>query len=319
MLWFAHAVGVCRGVSTWVSKEIAMGLRGRVLLCVFTACVAAAMADELRLSTGEVLRGAVVERTVDEVVFDHPVLGKLKIPADKVTSLKTAVPVTVPPPPPPPKVWASQIEAGFNGTRGNSTTTASHLAILAVRKTKLHALKLDAAHYYSSSNRRSTKNKFTAGLLKDWFLPDSPWLAFASARYDKDKFESWDHRLAGHAGMGHQVIQRPDLNAKLRFGVGAAKEWGSDDDSVRPEALAGGELEWQVNERQKFATGTTIYPDLSDAGEFRSLSYANWTVDIDRADGLSLKFGVEHEYQSVVDDDADNTDWRFFSALVFKY
>lgn len=284
--------------------------------CLIAAVAATAGAHDVVLVTGDVLHGEVAQHTAEQLVLDHPVLGKLAIPADKIKRVTPAVTIT---PPPPPKPWTRQLEAGVSGTRGNSTTSNSRVAIVAVRKTARHELKLDAAHYFASSNRRTTKSKFTAGILNDWLKTDSPWLYFAGARVDQDEFQSWDRRISGHVGTGRKVLDGPSLKGKVRVGAGAAKEWGSNDDTIRPEAMLGGEIAWAVSERQKIAAATTLFPDLGDPGEFRALTTLEWATDIDRVQGLVLKLGLEHEYQTQTDPGVENGDLRFHSSLVLKF
>ena len=281
--------------------------------CLAAAVAATAAAHDVVLVTGDVLHGEVAQHTTQQLVLDHPVLGKLIIPADKIKRVTPAVAIT------PPSPWTRQLEAGVSGASGNATTSNSRVALVAVRQTDRSKLTLDASHNYASSNHRSSKDKFTAGLLHDWLVPESPWFAFASARVDADQFQSWDQRIAGHAGVGRQVVDRAHVKGNLRGGLGAAKERGSDDEELRPEALLGGELAWQISERQKLTAATRLYPDLADAGEFRALSNLAWTIAIDRAEGLSLKLGLEHEYQSQADPGNDSSDFRYISAIVLQF
>ena len=59
-----------------------------VLVIVAMITFAADPTWEIELTTGEVLRGQLVEQTDDAVVFEHPVLGRLTIPAGSVASLR---------------------------------------------------------------------------------------------------------------------------------------------------------------------------------------------------------------------------------------
>ncbi len=296
-----------------------MAHRLRLATCLVAAAAAAAHAQEVVLTTGDVLHGKVAAHTTEQLVLEHPVLGTLEIPAASVLRVTPGVPITQPPAAPPPKLWARELAAGISGARGNSDTTDARIGIVATRKTDRTALKLDAAYYYGSANAASNKNKLTAGLLHDWLRPGSPWLYFAKARWDLDQFQSWDCRISGHGGAGYRLVEREGLSAKLRLGAGASKEWGSDDDGLRPEALLGGEVAWRISERQKLGAGTTLYPDLSDAGELRALSTVNWDIALERADGLQLRLGLEHEYQSIVDAGNDHSDLRLLTSLVFRF
>ena len=60
---------------------------------------------ELELTTGDILRGKLVEQSGDILVLEHPVLGRLTIPAGLVQVLRE-LPATVPSVAPPPAVPA---------------------------------------------------------------------------------------------------------------------------------------------------------------------------------------------------------------------
>jgi len=101
--------------------------------------------------------------------------------------------------------------------------------------------------------------------------------------------------------------------------MGAIKEFNSPDEDVRPEALAGVDFSWQINERQSLNFSNYVYPDLGETGEFRNVTAVDWTIKIDQADGLSLKFGINNEYESNAPSDAEKNDLKYFGALVFDF
>ena len=61
-------------------------LAGIAAALVALALTTLGLADQVHLSSGEVLTGNVVEQTAEKVVIEHPVLGRLEIPSDSVTS-----------------------------------------------------------------------------------------------------------------------------------------------------------------------------------------------------------------------------------------
>lgn len=315
-------------------------------------------ADLIRLNTGEVLQGKVVATTAEVVTFSHPVLGELKIPAANVqaTALGDAplpplpvdpnspavaqpAPVVAPQPAPAPAPeptepageeikpapyqlfpgWDSSFEFGFSGSTGNSEQTNVYAAFKTLNETASDRWKIDASYLFAKQDGERTENEFTTGVLKDWLLPDSPWFYFAQGRYDYDEFESWDQRVALNGGIGLDWIKQENLRVTFRVGGGAKREFGSDNDEWTPEGLAGAEVEWKITDRQTFNAATTYYPDLSDTSEFRIISSADWTLKIDKMDGVSIKLGVKHEYESEVDPGNDRNDLKYFGALVFDF
>ena len=110
-----------------------------MLACLIVLCVPFMVADPpthaLTLSTGEVLRGHLIEQTADQVVFEHPVLGRLVLsandvkgivdltvdkPADQPAPVDAEPPDEAVPKPPAAPKWKSRVDIGFTGSAGVS-------------------------------------------------------------------------------------------------------------------------------------------------------------------------------------------------------
>ena len=215
--------------------------------------------------------------------------------------------------------WDNKLTLGFGVSSGNTDRANVASVYVMTRETDRSKLTFDAAYFYAEDDGNKSENRFTTGLLHDWLFPNSRWLIFADVRYDYDEFQSWRHRLAFHVGPGYKLIDEDKIKLTLRAGIGAAKEWLSENDGWRPEALAGADFDWKISENQGFAATFRIFPDLDDFGEYRTRTTAGWKMDIDRADGLALTLGLLHEYQSVVDDGRDNDDLKIFGGLTFDF
>ena len=215
--------------------------------------------------------------------------------------------------------WKSKVVVGAGATTGNTDNQSFHAGLSSLRERVAERTEIDLHYYYGATDGDRTENRFTAGLLQDWLVADSPWLYFAKARYDYDEFNSWEQRVAVHAGVGYEFIDREDLSLVGRVGLGLIKEVNSANDGIRPEGLLGLDLRWDITERQTLEAGTTLYPDLGDLGEFRTISYARWDVLVDEASNLSFNIGVEHEYQSVVDPGREKNDFRITAGLLFEF
>lgn len=312
-------------------------------LLLSVSLMAAAGADEVRLVGGDTLIGVIVERTDEAVIFDHPLFGRMTIPREQVTSAVTdaereaalsappaetgAVETTdaapsaeaeLPAPKPAP-TWKSRFTLAASGSLGNTDTQSFTAGITSRRESETMNTLFDTAYYFGARDGDRNENKFTAGLRNDWLMPDSPWFIFAQGRYDYDQFQSWDHRVSGHAGLGYQWIDDENFKLAFRAGLGAIKEWGSDNDNLRPEGLLGTDLWWRISEKQTFEFGATAYPDLDDGGEFRTVTRAAWNALIDESLNLSLSAGLLHEYQSQVDSGKKRNDLKIFAGLSFDF
>jgi putative salt-induced outer membrane protein YdiY len=309
-----------------------------VFAALFVALsTALAAADTITLTTGETLLGKVVQQTEDAVTFDHPVLGQLTIPAGKVKAVvvgapdaetKPVAPPEAPPAAPAPKPaektgffggWKARLEAGANAADGNSEYLNLYLAFKAKKEDKRDRWAFDSAYFLNQSQGQRSKDQFYAALRKDWLVPDTPWYYFAEGRFDYDRFASYDQRLSAAAGAGYEWIKTDKITLGTRLGLGASREFGSQDQNIRPEALVGADLDWKIDDGQTLAAKTTYYPDLGQLGEFRWLNAVEWLIKINRDNGISLKLGAEHEHNSAVDPGVKNNDVKLYAALVWDF
>ena len=139
---------------------------------------------------------------------------------------------------------------------------------------------------------------------------------------DWDEFQDWDRRGSLGAGVGYLAVDQDALKLRLRAGLNAAREWGAsnaDDNRWRPEALAGAELNWKINETNTFDAKAIVYPDLRDSGKYRVLSEAGWSIKLAKDSGLSLKLGVADEYDTHREAPFKKNDLRFFAALLYEF
>jgi putative salt-induced outer membrane protein YdiY len=234
-------------------------------------------------------------------------------------SQSETVPIEPATQPAAPPEWKFKLVVAAAGASGNTENGTMSALLAGVRETPRLKTSFDAGYFYGQSDGDRSQNRFTVGGRNDWLNPDSKWFYFADIRYDVDEFQSWDSRINGHVGIGYRLIQPPKLTLNLLAGVGAVKEFGSDNEDVRPEALLGIEGQYDFSEKHSIKFDSTVYPDLSDLGEYRWVSNFGWSYLLDQEDRLSLTAGVQHEYQSQVDPGRHHSDVRFFAGLQLDF
>jgi putative salt-induced outer membrane protein YdiY len=289
----------------------------RILLAVAAlsmALVGAARADDVELVTGEKLTGTIVSRDANNIVLDHPVLGRLTIPVERLKP---------PAPPVPPKSpWTYRAELGASGSQGNVDQNALHAAVGAILDDDKRRLKMDLTYSRATVESVKTEDKTTLEILHDWKFAGSKWSLFAAGRMDWDKFQSWDRRASVGGGVGYAVSDTDKLKVRVRGGLAGTKEWGNedpDDNKWRPEALGGVEGMWKVNETNTIEGRVTYFRDLDEISEYRVVSELSWSVKLAIDSPLSLKIGCEDEYDTHRSSPYEANDFRYFVALVCTF
>ena len=289
-------------------------LRVALLLYVAFAC-APAEADTLKLANGDVLHGEIVEWAVDHVVIEHPQLGRVRLSLDQL-EVDTGTP-------PSPGLfgtrflrgWKRNIDFGWNGRQGNENTRNITAGLNFSYADEFKRWKLTGRYYLNQTDDEDDDNNARIDLRRDWLFPGHAWFAFASLRYQFDQFEAWKHRTVLSAGPGYNLLQRESHRLDLRMGPTFTKEYAGPR-SEKGEWLVGVDYEWTLSKRSSLQLSNDFYVEgIPDAGEFRNLSLAEWTLTIVEQPDLSLKIGGSNEYDSSPDPEDQPNDLRYYLAI----
>ncbi len=320
---------------TYYNDQGATVLRLHLAVVTVSMTASALIADTVELIEGDLLHGTVIEQTDQAVILDHPVMGQVQLPIDQVKGVlitsqggeEVLAPATVDVPPADDADplsaallpgWDKHFELGFSGSDGNSQTFNLTSAFGATREDDDRRWNLNATYFRNEDDGNRTRNEFTAEAVHDWLMPDSPWFKFASGKFEYDEFQDWETRTGGFVGVGKQLIDTDKHNLIGRAGLGASYEGGSVSELV-PEALFGLEWIYHINDRQTLESYVTVFPDLDEFGESRTIAGTAWTLAIDEADGISLKLGIDNEYESKTGGTAKHNDVKYYGALVFDF
>lgn len=215
--------------------------------------------------------------------------------------------------------WKGSIELGINGSSGNTERFNLRAGVGVTRVTEKHDTSANIVYAYATDGGDASESRFRFNVRNDWKFKGSPWRIFALGSAEFDDFQDWDWRLAAAAGVGYAVIETDKTTLVGRLGGGFSKKIGGSDNAIRPEGLIGADLRHKLTERQQLTASATLYPDLSDIGEFRFVGSAAWEVLIDPEVNLSLKLGVEDRYDSMPGGGFTKNDIDYFAMLVFAF
>ncbi len=292
-----------------------------VFLMLLTLPFTLVYADLLRLNNGDTLSGKIIEANPQRVIFDHPLLGRLTIPRDKIAAIpdlgdhKTA---SLAARPKPQATTNQRIEAGLSGASGNSRNSDFRLGYQRRSKSAQRHSLLKTSYQRQSSDGNTEENDFFAELTHDWLMPHNPWFRFAQGRYDWDDFEDWDSRLGVSGGSGYRFVDRTDLRIAGRLGLGLTQTFGGEDDELDPEGIVGFDSNWQINPRQSLEFGNTLYLELEEIGELRNLTSFAWLIRLDQFSGLNLKLGADNEYESRSAGESRSNDLKYDLSLTWE-
>ncbi len=262
----------------------------------------------ITLRNGDKVTGEVVSETNSTIVVSHPVLGLLTIPRQEVAPTVTETK--------PNQVqnklpglmgtrllegWKRHLAAGVKGEEGNTVTWDFNVSLDLSKEDMEERQSLAAAYYYETTDRKVDKEKGHANYVHDWLMPDSRWFYYSYGRYEFDSLKWWRHRLSLSAGPGYDLYRSERFVLRSRFGLGFDKTWG-DDDEFTPEAIAGAEFSWKPNGAHRISSEFLTYKNLDSQGGYRTWLQAKWSMQLDFMLGLGVELGLEHEYESIIDE-----------------
>ena len=88
---------------------------------------------------------------------------------------------------------------------------------------------------------------------------------------------------------------------------------------MKGELLLGLEAVWRISDAQTLNLTNSVFPALSDPGEFRNVTNANWTIHLSERYPLAFKLGIENDYESDVDPDTEENDLKYYGSLLVSF
>lgn len=286
-------------------------------------------ATSIKLITGDEIRAEIIEETDTYIKVAHDVLGELNITRNNIISIEGRNQIdSAPVVKDEPKDnglfgtgilsnWDRNFTLGLNGKEGNSQAFDFHTAFNADYDDDSKRWDLGAEFNFSQQDGETTHDDFNIFATRDWLLPQSQWLYFASGKFDWDEFKSWDYRVTGIAGIGYDFIEKETFSLTGRTGIAGKKNFGSDNDNFEPELMLGFNTDWDISKIQSLVFKTELFIPFERASDFRNLSRLDWKFKLDTSMDLSFKLGLENEYESEVDVNTKHNDFKYRASIVW--
>ncbi len=271
------------------------------------------------LASGDSVTGVILAEDDEFITMQHPDLGVLKVPKIALAPPSAVIDVAVPEQTPPPSPWSGTFEAGVNGSTGNTDNQNIRGAFVAKHKTDTRVIDLGFTYQRATQDNEVTANNSLTEGRVTWPEADSPWGTFVGASVQTDKFRDFDYRVGVNAGRSYDFEDTKDTWLQGRFGLGLSKDYGGDDDGVRPEGVLGIDYWHNLSATTKVTAGGEIYPILNDLGQYRALARTAWQTQIADDSPWIFKIGLEMDYDSTAEGDVHKTDWDYFASLGYTF
>jgi len=175
--------------------------------------------------------------------------------------------------------WSGILDTGLSLTRGNSSTLAFSLSAKAARVTTRDKISVYSTAVYASDNTtppsRTTAHAIRGGIRGDFNVSDR-WFVFGLADFEYDEFQDLDLRNVLGGGLGYHVIKHKSTTFDLFGGGDYEQEYFSASTAFPAgltrktgEVLAGEELNTKLNDRFALTEKVSLFPNVSDSGQYR--------------------------------------------------
>jgi hypothetical protein len=295
----------------------------------------AGAADTVELVTGEKIEGEIVEQDEAHTVIEHPVLGRLDIPAEQIATDEKKHPglfgTSF------LEGFARSVSAGWSLSTGKSQTQTFNADAGLKRETERHRMEFRSSYFYDESDGEVEDNNFNARYTHDFLIPDAKWFPFLSPHYTFDSQQDWNHRVGADAGLGYQFLQTKEWDLLGRLGGGVSRTL-KDDREETTDVPAGAEPAfrgdyplrtewtglvlargtWSYMDGQSLSAGASYQPDFADLPNFRAIGNAEWKVAVGAIEGLSVKTGVSYIHDSH-ETNRDRNDRKYYLNLAYDF
>lgn len=281
-------------------------------------------ADTIRLKNGDQLSGVIRSEDDDAVTLEHLWLGTLLIKRASITEIvrePSAAPALPPLEPKESEVdWTRKITLGYDLTRGNTIKEGLAFQMMASRKTKKNELALQARGNYASTNQEMDTQRYGGSARYAYsFGQEMKWYKFYKLEGEHDRFSNVDWRLLPSLGVGYWFADTEDWKAMTEIGAGWERTEFRDGTSERSDVVV---IPRAFAQKRIFGDAVvsetlTIWPNISETGEFRFRSETKLTNPLTEA--LAMEVAFINEFDSNPGSDVKENNARLTSSLVYTF
>jgi len=272
---------------------------------------------EIYLNNGDRVSGRIISEDVRQVRLESAAIGNITIPRQQIKEVVYSKPVSAAAikDDVKPAQWTKSIAVGYDKSNGNTKSSDFSVRLLVDRKTDAGEFAMKSDVYYSSSNNKMDTQKWAGMLRYAYRFRDRAWYNFYKVENDHDRFANIEYRVIPSTGLGYWFFDTSGFKALAEFGVGfehtnfRQEENDQNETVLIPRVF----LEKSLFYRSRISQDITVYPSLTDSGEYRLHSETSFINPIN--DKLSLCFSFIDDYYSNPTQVTKKNDSRFISSL----
>lgn len=214
------------------------------------------------------------------------------------------------------KPWEVTGTFGLTITDGNSDTVTVTAGIDAVKEWNKLKLTLAQRSIYAEDNNVQSANEHILTEKLEYALSERSWLT-QNLHLEHDDEESLKYRVIFTLGYKRRLVKKDDFELFGEVGGGVQHDEFRTFDTTEGVALIGVSLKWQITDSLVLTHATTVYPSLSEGGEFFLVSETRLATPI--SERMDLSIVIYDTYDSDAMAPTKKNDLKVVVALTFKF
>ncbi len=198
--------------------------------------------------------------------------------------------------------WRAALGAAFSNSSGNTQASSLTLNGEAIRATLYDRWRLYGTGLYAKNTGVTSGNQMRLGTRYDRNLNEVVF-SFAGLEAERDGIAGLRRRLSPSVGLGYKLVNTPQNIFNLIGGLEYSDERYR---SIRPlgrkvgngrsyaSLILGEESSHKLTDTLSLRQDFTIFPNLTDRGDYRSQFNAGLALSMTRALALNVGFTLRH-------------------------
>ena len=211
--------------------------------------------------------------------------------------------------------WTGSGELGLVFARGNSDTETVNAALELIYDQDRWSNQSNISYLRAESEGELNASRLLASNETNYRLSERSYL-LGVARYDRDRFSSFDYQASASLGYGRTLIDRENHQLKAEIGPGLRHSELRESGESETELIGRGNLgyDWQISE-----TAALTNDFLVESGSSNTFFENALALEVAINSALSLKTGVSVRHNTDVEPGRDKTDYQSTVNLVYSF